>query len=252
MTTERRAEVRPGPRPARLLMRALAAGGAALLIVLAFAGPAAAARGFSGGGRSFSGGARSSFSSRSSGIGRAVTPSRAAPSAGYSGQGRAVFSTPRDARGGAFSTTPAPFSRPREAPSSAAQPFSTGRAAYAGTGNTRERVLGGGAGGAGSGRSLSPVRPPSRDYDPGGSTLYPWRPPVVIYGGGFPPIFYHDWYWGMPWWQRMWFSPTFYGGPGYHYFLPSPLTVFLALVVIGAVVYLVVRALRARAAWGRP
>lgn len=243
---------RAGARRPRRVARLAAAAVAALLALLAFAAPAVAG-GRSGGFRSFSGGLRG-YSGGSRGIAparataprpTAPRPGRAVPAAsGYSGEGRSLFSTPRDARGAAFSTTPGPFSRPREGPGSALRPPSSDRPAYGGTGNTRERVLRG----PGSGRrDLAPAAPPQRGYDPGGSTAYPWRPPIVIYGGGFPPVFYHDWYWGMPWWQRIWWSPTFYGGWGYHYFLPSPLAAFLILSVAGLLVYWLVRRFRAGA-----
>lgn len=40
-------------------------------------------------------------------------------------------------------------------------------------------------------------------------------PPVIIYGGSpYDPGYWHDYYWGRPWYWRMWHRPVYYGDSG--------------------------------------
>jgi len=52
-------------------------------------------------------------------------------------------------------------------------------------------------------------------YDVGRSR-YPDLPPVVVIGTPpMPPWYYHDLYWGMPWYLRIWYQPVYaHYGPG--------------------------------------
>jgi hypothetical protein len=53
-----------------------------------------------------------------------------------------------------------------------------------------------------------------------GKSNYPTRPPVIIYAPtpGFDPWYWHNDYWGRPWYWRMWHRPAYYsGGWGINY-----------------------------------
>ncbi|MCL5045871.1 MAG: hypothetical protein M1598_03590 [Actinobacteria bacterium] len=148
---------------------------------------------------------------------------------GYSSGGLRSFSTPRDARGSNFSTTDKSYSTDQKSYSTGQGSFSSGTGSYTGTGNrkvaTRDAT-------APAPRSVFSPRPVYRDYDRSGS-LYGGYPPVVIVGSPpFPPVFYNDWYWGMPWYGRWFFSPTYFSGWGYNYFLPSLTGVMTAMVLL--------------------
>jgi hypothetical protein len=65
--------------------------------------------------------------------------------------------------------------------------------------------------------------------------LFPQKQPVGIFGSPpRDPYYYNNYYWGMPWWSRMFFQPNYYYSPwGYHYFAPRMLTWLLFLGLLG-------------------
>jgi hypothetical protein len=69
-------------------------------------------------------------------------------------------------------------------------------------------------------------------------TRNPDRPPVAVFGPApQPPEYYHDYYWGLPLWLRLFFRPVYWWTPwGYHFFAPRLLAwlLLLGLVAVGA------------------
>ncbi|MQL53648.1 hypothetical protein GFC01_15545 [Desulfofundulus thermobenzoicus] len=191
-------------------------------------------KGFSTGGRSFtsSGGSKSSVSAPAAvdggrsftgtglgGAGNGAT--QTAPSAGSSyGRGYTInrdsFSTPRTG------TPPTLYQDQR----STRQDYSTDRTGYT---SGRQSYTG------------TWDRAAYTQYD-----RYPRRPPVGIYGSPpQPPWYYHNYYWGLPWWMHLLFQPNYYYTPwGYHFFAPRILTWLMLLGAGGLGVYWLVRRLR--------
>jgi len=49
-----------------------------------------------------------------------------------------------------------------------------------------------------------------------GRTRYPSLPPVVVIGSSpYDPWYWHDYYYGQPWWWRTWHRPVYYGNTGF-------------------------------------
>jgi hypothetical protein len=196
------------------------------IFFLAAASPALA-KGFSSGGRSSFSSGKSFSSGRSySTGGRSFTTPKAvsSPAGGESAAssasgsaGRTVGSSPRNS----FTTGTKSFSTPRQDNppamyqdySTGAQSYSTGRRSYE-TGRT----------------SYSGSGVPDLER-----TKYPARPPVTVFGPApQPPEYYHDYYWGLPFWARLFFNPYYYWTPwGYHFFAPRLLTWLLLLCLLG-------------------
>jgi len=66
-------------------------------------------------------------------------------------------------------------------------------------------------------------------YDPE-TTRYPSMPPVVVIGPTvFDPTYYHDYYYGMPWYWRIWHRPQYSASGGWAL---SWLSITAALVVV--------------------
>jgi hypothetical protein len=63
---------------------------------------------------------------------------------------------------------------------------------------------------------------------------YPSSPPVGVFGApAEPPYYYHNQYWGLPWYARMFFQPNYYStGWGYDYFEPRILTWLVVLLAV--------------------
>jgi hypothetical protein len=68
------------------------------------------------------------------------------------------------------------------------------------------------------------------------SDLFPQKQPVGIFGSPpRDPYYYNNYYWGMPWWSRMFYQPNYYYSPwGYHFFAPRLLTWFLLLGLLAS------------------
>ena len=208
----------------------------AVLFVLVFALPvhAAAKGGFSSGSRGgfSSGGSRSFSAPKSTPSVPKSTPSvpKSTPSTGsgsFSSGSSRSFSTPSTSSSRDF-TVGRSFS-------SGSGSFSSGSQSYS-SGNDYS-----GVNGAPSGTSRSFNTTPRSTYPPvigQGTTGTPYygMPPVIIYSRTplpFGPDYYHSWYWGMPWYWRLFFGPTYYHTPwGYHYFEPNYATFVLLLTVL--------------------
>lgn len=218
-----------------------------LLVVLSVALPALAGpRGFRSSSRAFR-----SFSSRS-----------------FSGGSRSLFGSPSRSTPGSFSS-PAPRrsspstapARPRTTSPSTASPATGSYSSPNRSFSSRDRTFSTGSRDYASRQSRSFSSPaPTRNLQPPGTTgtttiagktyttradsygrpvviydvgrsRYPRLPPVVVIGTPpFDPWYYHDLYWGMPWYLRMWYRPVYsYYGPGQYGFAYS-LWAWVALV----------------------
>lgn len=157
--------------------------------------------GFSGG-RSFSsfGGGRS-FSTNFSRV--APVPSSGSSNTKGSSGGRSFF-------------TPRPSSPP-----SLQQDYTTGRKSFV------------------SPRTSFTTRQPSYtgtwDRSTAGTNdKYPEKPQVRVYGSPpHPPYYYHNYYWSLPWYYHLFFTPDHYYTPwGYHYYAPRFLTWILLFILL--------------------
>ena len=223
----------------------------ALFFVLLLAAPVFAA-GKSGGfssGRS-SGGFSSGSSSRSgfsSGTSRSFSGSTGSksvtPSAPSSGS---------KSSGGFSSGSSRSYSTPS---TSSSKNFTVGRSFSSGSGSYSSGSGSYSSGSGYSGVNGAPSSGTARSFNSTPSSTYPsvlgqgsagtpyyGRPPVVIYSPlplPYGPDYYHGWYWGSPWYWRVFFTPTYYYTPwGYHYFEPNYATwvfAFTGIVLVGAV-----------------
>lgn len=222
----------------------------ALLICLVvaislLAGPAFA-KGFSGGGRSsFSSGSKglssgksfssgkSSYSGKSTGSAGADGAAETAPSAPATPSTGAANSTPSGGTsyGKGYSTDTQNFSTPRQGnPPTLTQDYKTGKSDFstgAGSYSTGRQSYNGTWD-----RSVSPE-----------SDRFPQRQQVGIFGSPpQPPYYYHNNYWGMPWWTHLFFQPNYYYTPwGYHYYAPRLLTWLIGLGLLGGGGYFLFR-----------
>jgi hypothetical protein len=184
--------MRPWAAARRLL--ALAVTLVFMLGVLAMPALAAGSKGFSSGSRSFSS-PKSSAPSRSYSAPKPSTPApkpstpsaKPAPSRSFSSPPPSGTTTP----GRSYSSPPQNYSSGDRSYSTPDRSFSTERPSTPGPGTTPPPV-----------------------YDRG-TTRYPTRPPVVIYAPTpYPPVYWHDYYYGQPWYWRMWHRPVYYGTDG--------------------------------------
>lgn len=217
---------------------------AALLVVLAvflWVLPAAARSrsfggGFSSGSRGFASAGRS-FSSRPPAPSRSFSAPRPSPAPPV-GRSSPEFSAPArsfSSAGPSFSTRRSDFSTGDRGFSSGRRDFRTPAPPPLRPGTTGTVTAGG---------RPYPYRADSEgrpviQYDVGRSR-YPDRPPVVVVGT--PPLdpwVYQDMYWGMPWWQRIWFRPVYsYYSPWHRGFALSPLAYVAAAAGVVLVGYL--------------
>lgn len=212
-----------------------------IFILSLLAGPVlarGAKGGFSGGGRkSFSTGAKgyssssqsggfsgffgSKSSGNTSGGGNANTPSAPESSAGggTSSYGKGYTTS----EGGGFST-------PRQnSPPTLYSDYGTGQKGY----STGKSSYGTGVG------SYSGSW--NRETFSGGLDKYPSKSPVGIFGSPpKPPYYYHNYYWGLPWFTHLFFQPNYYYTPwGYHFFAPRLISWILLLIVIAGAIYFI-------------
>ncbi len=202
-----------------------------LLLCMAAAYPATA-KGFSSGGRSgFSSGKGFSSGSGYSTGGRSFSSRPAAPAPGAPSGGRDFLSGTASKNGAAapsresFSTGRESFSTPRQAtPPAMYRDYRTERQGYA-TG--RESFETGRSSYGGSG------------VPDLGRTAHPGKPPVTVSGPApRPPEYYHDYYWGLPFFLRFFFLPHYLWTPwGYHFFAPRLLAWLLLLCLLGLLVF---------------
>jgi hypothetical protein len=70
-----------------------------------------------------------------------------------------------------------------------------------------------------------------------GKTTYSTRPPVVIIGSSpYDYPYWHDRYWGSPWYWRVWHSPTYSNGYWAINWVPIVVGGVLAWILV-AVIY---------------
>lgn len=128
--------------------------------------------------------------------------------------------------GGGYSTGQQSFSTPRSStPPTLSQDYGQAGGSYR-TGQTSYRTTTGSYSGSWD-------LPSYQD-----KIKYPYKPPVGVYGKvPQPPYYYHDYYWSLPWYTRLFFQPNYYYTPfGYHYFAPRLLTWFITLLVLAIVI----------------
>ncbi|MHB8985342.1 MAG: hypothetical protein ACYC38_05325 [Eubacteriales bacterium] len=173
------------------------------------------AKGFSSGSKSYSSGGSSFFGKTpSSPSGSSSTGAPATPDAGATGGASSVKG---------YSTGTKDFSTPRDgSPQALYKDYSTGQKDYS-TGRT----------------SYTTGRPSysgawDRSAEPE-SDRFPKKSPVGVFGSpAQSPYYYHNYYWGMPFWYHFLFQPNYYHTPwGYHYFAPRILTWVILLGLLG-------------------
>lgn len=215
-----------------------------LVMAMSLAAAPAFAKGVKGGGRSsFSSGSKgissgksfstgiSSYSSKPAGSGGVVKttpPANESPPAGTSASSSPSGGT---SYGKGYSTDTQSFSTPRQGnPPATYQDYQTGKTGFStGTGSyTTGRQSYNGT----WDRTVSPE-----------NDRFPSKPPVGIFGSPpLPPYYYHNYYWGMPWWMHLFFQPNYYYMPwGYHYYAPRLLTWIIVLGLLGGGGYLLYR-----------
>lgn len=157
----------------------------------------AKSKSFSGGTRrSYSSGGRSFSSPKPSGVPKSTTPRS------FSSPSKSSTTTPKRS----FSSPSPSYSNPSKSYSTPTSPsysggdrsFSGGGRSFSGTKSWPSVT---------SGEKMTPV--PTYDKT---KTKHPTKPPVIITGPStYEPGHWHDWYWGRPWYWRMWHRPVYHG-----------------------------------------
>jgi hypothetical protein len=159
-------------------------------------------------------------------------PSTPAPSRSYSTPKTTTPSTPPKSYSSPAPSTKAPttpgYSSTPQGYSSSDRSYSTPGGSYTSPAPSRSIF----------GTPKTPTTPPP-SYDVGKSN-YPTRPPVIIYAPtpGFDPWYWHNDYWGRPWYWRMWHRPYYYSsGWGINYWpfvIAGGIGIWILLAVIAS------------------